>query len=192
MATDDKVVAEYRARAERRRRIMLWSLLPLSVLAAGAGLLLARHEDHSHKRVPWYVLVALLVVVLLIAALELGIMAWIHRRRRGTWLPELSGLGGAPRAVRKRVNRATRHGRLPDDATERALAVDWAEKVQRLRWVIWLMGAAVLLDIPGLFLQRREVGRIAVIVQLVCFLIAIALYGYYLRRAAKIRRAARG
>jgi hypothetical protein len=138
--------------------------------------------------VPWYVLVAILVGTLVIAALELGIMAWIHRRRRGTWLPELSGLAGAPRATRKRVARALRKGRLPEDPTERELALDWAEKVQRLRWVVWLLLAAVVFDVPGLLLQHREVGRIAVLVQLVCTALAIGMFSYYLRRAAKIRR----
>jgi hypothetical protein len=191
MAGDSNVIEAYRQRARRRRRWMLWALLPLSVAAGAAGLLLARHNDQSHRPVPWYVLVAILLAALLLGALELGLLAWVHRRRRGTWLPELPGLAGAPRSVRKRVSRAVRLGKLPDDPTERHLALDWAEKAQRLRWVIWLLLGASVLDVPGLLLQHREAARVAVLVQLVCFLISITVFGYYLRRAARIRRLSR-
>jgi hypothetical protein len=111
------------------------------------------------------------VLTLVLVALEWLVIAWLHRRRHGKWLPEPIALLGADRPTRRRVRKAFRTGRLPDDPTDRALTVDAAQRIRRLRWVLVLCLVIVVSQLlVAIFDPHRPVRIFAAVF--------VVLYGF--------------
>lgn len=193
MTTED-LLEPFRRKATQRRNRRVW-LMPVFLLVGAVsgvvvGPLLAEHEGRPHRHLPWYVGVLAVVVTLLFAALELLVIAWVHRRRHGSWLPEPVALLGADRATRRRVRTAFRTGRLPTDPSDRALAVDGARRIRRARWLLVLWLVVVVTQLLVAILDPHRPVRIFAAVLVVLY----APYGVLLwlaeRRAAAILAAA--
>jgi Tfp pilus assembly protein PilN len=191
-AADDRL-EPFRRKANQRRNRRLWLMPAFLVLGAVSGVVLgpvlAEHQGRPHRHLPWYVGVLAVVLTLVVVALEWLVIAWLHRRRHGKWLPEPIALLGADRPTRRRVRKAFRTGRLPDDPTDRALTVDAAQRIRRVRWVLVLWLVLIVSQLlVAIFDPRRPVRIFAAV-----FVVVYAVYGgvFWLaeRRAARILEA---
>lgn len=193
MSTAD-ILEPFRRKAAQRRNRRLW-LLPASlVLGAVSGVvvgpLVAQHEHRPHRHLPWYVSVLAVVVILVLAALEWLAIAYFHRRRHGQWLPEPIALLGADRTTRRRVRKAFRTARLPDDATDRALTVDAAQRIRRARWVLVLLVVILLSQLLVAIFDPRRPVRVFSAVLVVMYAFYLAMFWLAERRAKRVLEAA--
>jgi MFS family permease len=175
MTTDD-LLEPFRRKATRRRNQRLWLMPIFIVLGAVSGVvigpLLAEHHGRPHRHLPWYVGVLAVAITLLIVALESLAIVWIHRHRHGQWLPEPIALLGADRSTRRRVRKAFRTGRLPDDPTERALTIDTAKRIRRVRWLLVLCVVVVVTQLlVAIFDPHRPIRLFAAVM--------VVLYAFY-------------
>jgi hypothetical protein len=189
------LLAGFREQAHRRRNRLLW-ILPATLVVSGViGVLtaqpLAEHFGARHKHVPWGVKVAIFGGLILFVLLEWLVMGLVHRHRHGAWLPEPALAVGAKRPLRKRVAKAFRRGRLPDDPTERALTLNLAERVLRLRPIVYLLIAAAVLDVPVLIFDHRPMIRFCFGLMGASLALSAGLYGFLVHRGRQVRRAAR-
>jgi hypothetical protein len=187
-------LAGFRDAAHRRRNRLLL-LLPVSVVVGGVlGAVtfapLADHFHQQHKNVPWSFKALFVLGMLLFVGIEWAVIALVHRRRHGTWLPEPARLAGADRKTRKRVARLFRRGQLSDDPTERALAVDLAQKVMRLRHFPIPSAALAVLNFALIWFQPKPLLRIAFGTMAVGLAVLAALYGFLVYRGKQILRRA--
>lgn len=157
------------------------------VVGGAVAMGLAAHFHHHRKPLPWWVPVAVIGGEVLLIAIEWAVIVTIHRRRHGTWLPEPAAVLGADKPVRKRVGKAFRKGRLPQDRVERALAVDLATKAMRLRWMVYVGIVIVVLAIPTIAFDHRTPTRVSTALTAVLWLMIVGLYALILRRARRIR-----
>lgn len=174
--SEDDLLAPFRRKARQRRNQRLWLMPMFLVLGAVSGVvlgpLLAEHEGRPHRHLPWYVGVLVVVLSLVFVALEALVIAWVHRRRHGSWVPEPIALLGADRPTRRRVRKAFRSGRLPDDATDRALTLDVARRLRRLRWVPVLCLVIVVTQLlVAIFDPHRPIQIFAALL--------VVLYAFY-------------
>ncbi len=188
------LLAGFRDQAHRRRNRLMW-ILPATLVVSGLiGVLtvqpLAEHFGAKHKNVPWGIKVAIFGGLILFVLLEWLVIGLVHRRRHGTWLPEPASVAGAKRPLRKRVAKAFRRGRLPDDPTERALTLNLADKVLRLRPIVYLLIAAAVLDVPVLIFDHRPMIRFCFGLMCASLALSAALYGFLIHRGHQVRRAA--
>jgi hypothetical protein len=193
MTTDD-LLEPFRRKATQRRNQRLWLIPVFLVLGAVSGIfigpLLADHQSRPHRHLPWYVGVLAVVLTLAFAALEWFAIAWLRRRRHGSWLPEPVALLGADRPTRRRVRKALRTGRLPDDPSDRALAVDVARRLRRLRWVLVLWLVIVVSQLAVAIFDPHRPVRIFAAVFVVLYAFYGALFWIAERRASRILKAA--
>jgi hypothetical protein len=189
MSTDD-LLEPFRRKATQRRNRRLWLLPVFLVLGAVSGVvlgpLLAAHEGRPHRHLPWYVGLLAVVFTLVFVALEWLAIAWLHRRRHGSWLPQPIALLGADRPTRRRVRKAFRTGRLPDDPSERALAVDAARRIRRLRWFPVLCLVVVVTQLLVAIFDPHRPVRIFAGFLVVLYLFYGALFWVAERRATRV------
>jgi hypothetical protein len=189
------LLAGFRDQAHRRRNRLLLIPLMTVVVSAAIGILtaqpLAEHFGTKHKHVPVGIKIAIFGGVVLFVLLEWLVMGLVHRHRHGTWLPEPASVAGAKRPQRKRVAKAFRRGRLPDDPTDRALALNLADKVLRLRPIVYLLVIAAVLDVPVLVLDHRPMMRLSFGLMCGGLALSAGLYGFLIHRGSQVRRAAR-
>jgi hypothetical protein len=193
MANDD-LLEPFRRKAIQRRNRRLWLLPAFLLLGAVSGVvigpLVAEHQGRPHRHLPWYVGVLAVVLTLLFVAVEWLAIAWIHRRRHGKWLPEPIALLGADRATRRRVRKAFRAGRLPDDPSDRALTVDAARRIRRLRWFLVLCLVIVVTQLLVAIFDPHRPVRIFAAVLVVLYAFYGLLFWWAERRAERILKVA--
>jgi hypothetical protein len=188
--TDPDLLAPFRQLALRRRNRQLW-LAPVgvllgAVLAAVITPAIARHEGAPHRQLPWYASVAFVLGVLLFACLEWFVMAYVHRHRHGSWLPEPVALAGADRPTRRRVARAFRRGTVPDDPTDRALVLNLAERLRRFRWLEILALVVVVTQLLVAIFDPHRPVRILALIAAVLFGLEAVLIWLLVRRSRRI------
>ncbi len=193
MSTED-LLEPFRRTANQRRNRRLW-LMPIAVVlgavsGAFVGPLVADHEHRPHRHLPWYVSVLAVVVILVLTVLEWLAIAYVHRRRHGQWLPEPIALLGADRRTRRRVRKAFRTARLPDDPTDRALTVDAARRIRRARWVLVLLLVVVVSQLLVAIFDPRRPVRVFSAVLVVVYAGYLGLFWLAERRAKRVLTAA--
>jgi hypothetical protein len=189
---DETLLSGFTERANRRYRRLLWILPVMTVVIATLVVLTAPWLDHRlgvHPRhhLPWWGKVLFVVGFVLVGAVEWLVIGLVRRRITGTWLPEPAKVLGADRPVRKRVGRALRTGRLPEDPTERALALNQAQRIRSIsRYVIPILVGGVAVQVPGLVLDPHRVVRIGLATIALGCLISLGGWLYLRHRANRL------